>query len=504
MRNNAKYKSRKASSYDWSKVSSKASSKNKTRFSLLSQSTPPRTKKGFPFKKLFQRITLLAVLIFIVYQVFFFAKNINFSFTIPDKLTNFIEDVASRIKFSKASREYQVYESDLSLPSYTSFDVLGISSKPTIRASVKSGETLEGVIKRYGFKAEDAKALQSSLDDYQKRHSNSVQLKAGASLEIEMNQEGEPSELTLQISEKELLKFSRNSAGLFSYTLLDKQTKTGERILFGGIESSFASAATKSGMSYDLVDDLVDIFSDRVSFHKDFRKGDRFTVIYQEHENVDGAKAKSGSGVILAAALEVGGKNLVAIRFVSEDGKARYFNENGQIQGDSFLRFPVKFSKISSYFTTARFHPVLKIKRPHNGVDFAAPIGTPVRTVGDGVIQFAGRQGGHGIIVEVKHSDRFVTGYSHLSSIASGLKRGMRVQRGQVIGAVGMTGLATGPHLHFSLFDRGKYVDPLKSELPRTEEITIRKGVSERYFKRALFTLQHYQSAASNSAQAGF
>jgi len=217
---------------------------------------------------------------------------------------------------------------------------------------------------------------------------------------------------------------------------------------------------------------------------------------------VDGGK--SSSGVILAAALEVNGKQLVAVRFVGSDGKARYFSEKGQVVDDSFLRFPLKFSKITSYFTTARFHPVLKVRRPHNGIDFAAPIGTPVRAVGDGVIEYAGRKGGHGNIVEIRHSDRYLTGYSHLSMIETRLKRGARIGKGQILGAVGMTGLATGPHLHFSLYDRGKYVDPLKSDLPKSEENVIAKELSDSYFKRALFTLEHYQSAVASSLQSNF
>lgn len=498
MRNNTKRKFKQGSNYDWSSVRPR---RNK---SVLFQRGSRKNRLTPLIGRFFVKLVLCILFVFITYEVFFFAKNVDFRISLPEKVSHFLQDITSRLYVSKVPTEYQIYENDISLPMYTSFDITTVSSQPTVRSTFKSGDSIDSIFKRLGFASEDASSVQGVLTDFESKHLGRVQIKAGAPIEIEMNQEGLPVQLLLPINDKELLKLVRNTSGIYAYSILDKQTKTGERILFGGIESSFAAAATKSGMSYDLVDDLVDIFSDRVSFHKDFRKGDRFTVIYQENEMLDGSRAKSNSGTILAAALEVGGKNLVAVRFVGEDGKARYFNENGQIQGDSFLRFPVKFSKISSYFTTARFHPVLKIKRPHNGVDFAAPIGTPVRTVGDGVVQFAGRQGGHGIIVEIKHSDRFVTGYSHLSSIAPGLKRGVRVQRGQVIGAVGMTGLATGPHLHFSLFDRGKYVDPLKSELPRTEEMTIRKGVSERYFKRALFTLQHYQSAASSSGQAGF
>jgi murein DD-endopeptidase MepM/ murein hydrolase activator NlpD len=127
----------------------------------------------------------------------------------------------------------------------------------------------------------------------------------------------------------------------------------------------------------------------------------------------------------------------------------------------------VRFSRISSQFSKSRFHPVLKRRRAHNGVDFAAPIGTPVRSVADGVIVSAGYAGGSGNMVKIKHGARWQTAYLHLHRISKGIRKGLKVTRGQVIGSVGKTGLATGPHLHYSLYDRGRYVDPMKTQLPK-------------------------------------
>ncbi|RIK99743.1 MAG: hypothetical protein DCC75_14300 [Proteobacteria bacterium] len=162
---------------------------------------------------------------------------------------------------------------------------------------------------------------------------------------------------------------------------------------------------------------------------------------------------------------------LVAIRHYGRDGAAHYYDEAGKALGNYFLRYPLKFTRISSAFTHARFHPILKTTRAHNGVDFAAPIGTPVRAVADGVISEAGYNGGSGLMVKIKHGSRYSTAYLHLSKIASGIRSGTRVSRGQVIGGVGMTGLATGPHLHFSLYDGGRYVDPLRSKLPSLADV---------------------------------
>jgi len=147
-------------------------------------------------------------------------------------------------------------------------------------------------------------------------------------------------------------------------------------------------------------------------------------------------------------------------------GPFNYYDESGKIPGNFFLRYPLQFSRISSVFTTARFHPLLNKTRPHNGVDFAAPTGTPVRTIGDGIVIKAGYSATTGNMVRIQHCDRYTTEYMHLSKIASNLQLGSKVSRGEVIGAVGMTGLATGPHLHFGLFDNGKYVDPLQKSLP--------------------------------------
>jgi murein DD-endopeptidase MepM/ murein hydrolase activator NlpD len=156
----------------------------------------------------------------------------------------------------------------------------------------------------------------------------------------------------------------------------------------------------------------------------------------------------------------------------------RYFDEKGEMPTKAFLRYPVQFTRISSVFSHARFHPVLQISRPHNGVDFAAPIGTPVRTVGDGVVLFAGWNKSGGNMIKIAHDSRYTTEYMHLSKISSNVRKGSRVTRGSVIGALGNTGLSSGPHLHFGLFDKGKYVDPMKAKVIQSApEIKAPKAV---------------------------
>jgi murein DD-endopeptidase MepM/ murein hydrolase activator NlpD len=249
-----------------------------------------------------------------------------------------------------------------------------------------------------------------------------------------------------------------------------------ERKVSGTIFSSLVEAARGVDMPYSVVDDFVDLFSNRIDFRKDLQPGDTFTVWYEEKRLDDGRVLSTGS--IKAASISLEGKMYAVVRDIAADGTVRYFDEKGEMPTKSFLRYPVQFTRISSMFTHARFHPVLKVSRPHNGVDFAAPIGTPVRTVGDGIVLFAGWNKSGGNMVKIAHDSRYTTEYMHLSKIASSVRKGSRVIRGSVIGALGNTGLSSGPHLHFGLFDKGKYVDPMKAKIIQsTPDIKAPKAV---------------------------
>jgi murein DD-endopeptidase MepM/ murein hydrolase activator NlpD len=240
-------------------------------------------------------------------------------------------------------------------------------------------------------------------------------------------------------------------------------TRKVERKISGVIYSSLVDAARGVDIPYSIVDDFVDLFGARVEFRKDLQPGDSFTVLYDEVRAEDGRVISRGD--IKAASLSLSGDLYAVVRDVGPDGTVRYFDEKGSMPTSAFLRYPVQFTRIGSMFSTARFHPVLHINRPHNGVDFSAPIGTPVRTIGDGVVTFSGYNRSGGYMVKIAHDSRYTTEYMHLSKIAPGAHKGARVSRGSVIGAVGNTGLSSGPHLHFGLFDNGKYVDPMKAKV---------------------------------------
>ena len=357
---------------------------------------------------------------------------------------------------------------------------------------VKLGETWGSIFSSYGLSLDEASQVEQELKRLGAEKGIRQTIDTGQQLVFYFTPEGALSSIGSAIKKDTTLTISKKSDGSFSGVVTVLPKTSAERVIVGKIENSFSESARGAGAPFDAIDELVDLFSDQFSFHRDFRQGDRFSVIYQDTILEDGTSL--GEGTILAAALEVNGKTYFAVRFVGSDGVERYFGQQGELLGNAFLRYPLRFSRISSYFSKSRFHPKLKVRRPHNGVDFAAPTGTPIRSVADGRVTFAGRKGGSGIMVKIKHSDRYSSAYAHLSKIAKGVKKGSKVTRGQVIGAVGMTGLATGPHLHYAFYDRGKYVDPLKIKLPRVQRLKEGQKIDRVYLKRVLYTLLHYQS----------
>jgi murein DD-endopeptidase MepM/ murein hydrolase activator NlpD len=236
----------------------------------------------------------------------------------------------------------------------------------------------------------------------------------------------------------------------------------------GRIEHSLFGAGDAAGLSDATIMQMANVFGYDVDFAQDLRRGDEFTVIY-EQVYLDGEHLRDGA--ILGATFVNGGRRHVAIRFELGDGRYDYFDLEGRSLRKAFLRTPVEFSRISSRFSAGRMHPVLGRMRAHRGVDYAAPTGTPVRAAGDGKIVFRGWQHGYGNVVIVEHGGRYTTLYAHLSRFASDLRVGSRVRQGQTIGHVGMTGLATGPHLHYEFRVNGSHRDPLTVTLPKAEPL---------------------------------
>lgn len=235
----------------------------------------------------------------------------------------------------------------------------------------------------------------------------------------------------------------------------------------GRIRTSLFQATDEAGLDDEVAAQLAEVFSGEVDFHRDLQAGDRFSVVY---ETMYSGSEFVRSGRLLAAEFQNGSKFIRALYF--QDREQGYFTENGGSLKKSFLRSPIEFSRISSGFSASRFHPVLETWRAHRGVDYAAPIGTRVRATADGLIKTVGSMRGYGNVVVIRHPNGYETLYAHLSAFGSGIRAGARVSQGAVIGFVGMTGLATGPHLHYELRVDGEHRDPLKVVVPQAQGLS--------------------------------
>ena len=241
------------------------------------------------------------------------------------------------------------------------------------------------------------------------------------------------------------------------------------RTFTGTVTTTLWDSASSAGMAPSLIPELAEIFAWQVDFSREVQPGDRWRLVVEEKFIEDEAV---GWGPVLAAQFHTkSGDKYTGIRFAPEGESASYFQEDGSSLKRMFLKSPLKFGRISSRFSKSRFHPILKYNRPHNGVDYAAPIGTPVRTVGDGRVTFVGRNGGSGKMIKIRHNSVYTTAYLHLNGYAKNLRRGSKVEQGQVIGYVGNTGLSTGPHLHFSFYKHGRFVDPLGVKFPSADPV---------------------------------
>jgi len=249
------------------------------------------------------------------------------------------------------------------------------------------------------------------------------------------------------------------------------QPALAERRVFvqtGEISSSLYTATDEANLPDAVANQLVEIFGGDIDFHRDLRRGDTFSIIY-EQPYLNGEATRNAR--ILAAEFINHGRALQAFYFQNTRHGGDYFSPDGKSMRKAFLRSPIEFSRVSSGFSRARFHPVLNRWRAHKGVDYAAPTGTKVRATADGVVRFVGKQGGYGNAVMLDHQGQFQTVYGHLSRFGE-VRRGQRVSQGEVIGYVGQTGLASGPHLHYEFKVSGVQRDPLKVALPDGKPIS--------------------------------
>lgn len=333
----------------------------------------------------------------------------------------------------------------------------------TIDIVIKRNDTLDGIFRRLKLSITDLATLRS-LPDARKALDF---LRPGDALTV-MHHDGALQGLKRQINDTQTLKVTRDTSG-FAAQIIENPLESEVVRKEGQINSSLFLAANEAGISDQTAMTLAGIFGWDVDFVLDIRTGDRFTVVYEQLSQ-DGKFLRDGN--ILAAEFVNNGRTFRAVRYTRPDGSAEYFSPDGQSMRKAFLRAPLEFTRISSRFNPNRRHPILNTIRAHKGVDYAAPTGTPVRAAGDGRVQIRGRHGGYGNAVVLEHGGGVTTLYGHLSRFAKGLGQGQRVRQGQLIGYVGQTGLASGPHLHYEYRLNGVHRNPQTVKLPDAQPIS--------------------------------
>lgn len=325
---------------------------------------------------------------------------------------------------------------------------------------IKPGESFYTVMRAMGFEPGTVQSVMGSG----KLAQSLLDLRPGQVLRTRAP-DGQLEALDFEIDQLSRLEVRRDENG-YSARLHQRPTETSVTQAAGVITSSLYLSAQQAGLSDRVIMELAEMFGWDIDFTQDLQPGDRFAVVYNQIM-LDGEKVRDGD--ILAAEFTNRGNVRRAVRYVDPDGRVSFYKPDGSSVRKSFTRNPLPVTRITSRFNPKRLHPIFKTVRPHRGVDYGAAAGTPVKVTGDGRVAFAGRQGGYGNVVIVDHGRGTRTLYAHLSRVAAKLARGQGVTQGQVIGYVGATGWATGPHLHYEFQVNGQHKDPLTVALPNVE-----------------------------------
>ena len=331
-----------------------------------------------------------------------------------------------------------------------------------VAVTIGRNDTLDQIFRALQLKLSDLAELRS-LPDVRK---SLDMIRPGDVIQM-THLDGEIKSLTRRISETAMLSVTRADDG-FSANILENPLETTEQTLRGSVDSSLYVAVNSAGGTDRLAVELADVFKYDIDFVNQVQPGDSFVVAH-EREFQDGEFVRDGD--ILAAEFTNTGKTWRAVRYVGPNGRSDYYTPDGRPVRKAFLRYPVDYARISSGFSLARRHPVLNRVRAHKGIDFAAATGTPIKAAGAGKIVSRGRNGGYGNVVVLAHSGGITTLYGHMSRFAKGQKVGDRVQQGQVIGYVGSTGLASGPHVHYEYRVNGVHKNPAKVTVPKADPI---------------------------------
>jgi murein DD-endopeptidase MepM/ murein hydrolase activator NlpD len=332
------------------------------------------------------------------------------------------------------------------------------------RVEMRRGDTLTQALARGGLPSRSVAVLATQL---RKNGADLRRIRAGATIEITWNSRNEPTEVRYEASPW-LAFAARPLNGEWRVGRAETVPEVRVEAVSGVVQRSLFDAVERTGESAGLVIGLVEIFSSDFDFTADTRVGDRFRLLVEKRYAGD---AFVDYGRILVAQYASGGKTLTGVGYDRGGSRFAHYDLGGHSLRKSFLKSPLEFTRITSGFTYARPHPILGGVRPHLAIDYAAPVGTPVRAVADGVVVRAGWNGGNGIQVHLRHRSGYETQYNHLSRIPSSIRAGTHVRQKQIIGNVGATGLATGPHLDYRIVHNGTFVNPLSEKFIPGEPI---------------------------------
>lgn len=339
---------------------------------------------------------------------------------------------------------------------------------------VRRGDTLPSLLSRLQLDDDDLLAFLNTAREARPLYL----LHPGRTLRVQTSGDGKLLALHYLQGER-LLKLVRDGD---SFRVSDSAPELQTQVISvaGVIRSSLFAATDELDIPDAIATQLVDIFSTDIDFHKDLRKGDSFTLVFEVmHDHGEIVRA----GRVLAAEFVNQGAASHAVWFEPKAGEGAYYTLAGKDVRKTFLRTPLEFSRISSGFSAARYHPILRTWRAHQGVDYVAPIGSRIKATADGVVEFAGAQPGYGNVVILRHPNRYTTLYAHMQMFAPGIRQGVSVRQGDVIGAVGMTGLTTGPHVHYELRVNGVHQDPLSVAVPQVAQLT--PGLKQKFLQAA-------------------
>jgi murein DD-endopeptidase MepM/ murein hydrolase activator NlpD len=334
---------------------------------------------------------------------------------------------------------------------------------PPVRTEAGPGDTIESVCRRLAGSewVRWRDALVSEIDPRR--------LLPGTVFDGVRSPSGELTHLTVSLDRRNSVEMAADGSDLL-VTRVEKSVSSEVQRLQGAISSSLFEAVDDAGGRPELAVRLAEIFQWDIDFFRDLRTGDRFVAVV-DRQRVDGEFF--GYGTLYAARFENQGRVLHAVVYPDEKGRLGYYDLEGRPLRKQFLRSPLKFSRITSRFSMSRFHPVLKRRMPHYGVDYGAPVGTPVHATADGTVSFVGTQNGAGRMVRVRHPNGYETHYLHLSRYGPGIRSGVRVSQGQVLGYVGSSGWSTGPHLDYRVKQNGRWVNPLSITSPPAEPLAV-------------------------------